>query len=616
MCPNCLQVGGGHFSNFSGKRKLQQGCSHKQRSDGRRAFDHDLERALDRARIASPNGSGEGLGKAEALDVVGHAAQKRRQHERSRFAIDPRRLEQLDPAGGKGNSPIGGERGRRVVADRIEVRNRARRHSDELRERAGTTNRHGIALDVDVAVRERGVNAGRSKRNHRMHLSHAAANRAQRCERLGVDSPCNMHTNSCGMHVLTGGQFFGHRLEIAVTDGEHDHVGLDFSRQRLTSGPQRDLRAGPFQSNGERASNFASSQNEHGGCSFSTHAEARYSRRSPSWDIRTRRLTRRGKQRVKCVQQAHVAIAQTARVRDKACAMRRCISGAILGILFGTTLAFSVVACAVGDGGDESTDIATSDPLDASAGSSNSSGGGYRNPSSTSSSSSSSSSSSASSSSGGGFRDAATPVDSGASKADAGTVKDSGSPGRDASVPPVDAGPAGAKPAAGEVLITEVMYNPSGPEPDEEWIEITNVASASRDLRGLTIKDGSGRTHSISASVHVASGAYVVLARDRAGATAAKLPVSSIVYEYGAGATASGGVLLGNSGSGGVSIYDGSTLVAGSNYGGWYTTDGQSLQLKTPTAAASTAKASWCVSSTAWAAGADKGTPGAASDCP
>src|SRR5262245_45875966 len=58
--------------------------------------------------------------------------------------------------------------------------------------------------------------------------------------------------------------------------------------------------------------------------------------------------------------------------------------------------------------------------------------------------------------------------------------------GADASTPPppppappqTDAGTkttSAAKPAAGEVVITEVMFNPSGPEPKSEWIELTNT---------------------------------------------------------------------------------------------------------------------------------------------
>jgi len=107
-----------------------------------------------------------------------------------------------------------------------------------------------------------------------------------------------------------------------------------------------------------------------------------------------------------------------------------------------------------------------------------------------------------------------------------------------------------------------------------------------------------------------------VLARDRGAATASSVPASSIKYEYGVGVAVSAGVLLGNSASGAVGLFDGSTTIANVAYGGWYTTQGESIQLRTLTSAAGPAKSSWCVSSNAWTTGSDKGTPGAANDCP
>ena len=115
----------------------------------------------------------------------------------------------------------------------------------------------------------------------------------------------------------------------------------------------------------------------------------------------------------------------------------------------------------------------------------------------------------------------------------------------------------GSKPTQGEVLITEVMYDPIGSEPESEWIEIHNRASSARTLTGLTIVDGGNRTHVIGKTVTVAPGAYVVLARSTASAISAKVPAAAIVYEYGAGVSSGAGIQLANGASGGVSLRDG-----------------------------------------------------------
>jgi len=183
--------------------------------------------------------------------------------------------------------------------------------------------------------------------------------------------------------------------------------------------------------------------------------------------------------------------------------------------------------------------------------------------------------------------------------------------------PPVDAAPAVPKPAAGEVLVTEVMYATFTPEPASEWVELHCRATSARTLAGLTLKDGSGRTHTIGAGLTIAPGAYVVLARNKAAAISAKVPGAAIVYEYGTGLPDNAGILLTNAATGGISLLDGATTIAAAPYGGWYSqSGGSSVQLKVLVPAQSTAKASWCLSLTAWTTGSEKGTPGAAEDCP
>ncbi len=197
--------------------------------------------------------------------------------------------------------------------------------------------------------------------------------------------------------------------------------------------------------------------------------------------------------------------------------------------------------------------------------------------------------------------------------------------GSDAGVDPgIDAGDAGGstatKPLPGEVVISEVMYNPSGDETVQEWIEIHNTAATPRLLSGLVLKDGASPVHShtIGPGISIAPGAYVVLARKTSGAMAAKVPTEVIVYDYGAGTLVANQVQLGNSGSGAILLFDGTTEIAQARYGKLglgNAADGQSIQLKTLTYAGAGIAGSWCKSSNPWTAGSDKGTPGAPSDC-
>lgn len=209
-------------------------------------------------------------------------------------------------------------------------------------------------------------------------------------------------------------------------------------------------------------------------------------------------------------------------------------------------------------------------------------------------------------------------VDAGSSaKLDSSVVSSNDDAGEDGPSPPPPPPPAGApKPTQGEVLVSEVMYDPSDDEPATEWIELYNAAAAARTLTGLTLVDGSNRTHVIGSGVTIAAGAYVVLARSTSAAVAAKVPAAAIVHEYGVSSTSSG-VQLANGSSGAVFLKDGTTTIARADYGGWFAlASGRSIQLETLTYAASSSSAGWCLSQTPWASGADKGTPGAASDCP
>ena len=181
----------------------------------------------------------------------------------------------------------------------------------------------------------------------------------------------------------------------------------------------------------------------------------------------------------------------------------------------------------------------------------------------------------------------------------------------------VDAAPALPTPAAGEILITEVMYSTFLPEPASEWIEIYSKATGVRSLSGLTLKDGGGRTHVIAAGLTIAPATYVILSRNKAAAVSAKAPAGAIVYEYGAGLAVNAGIVLANGATGGISLLDGTTTLVSVPYGPWFSqSGGSSIQLKALDAAQESTSAGWCLSLSTWTTGSEKGTPSNASDCP
>jgi hypothetical protein len=202
----------------------------------------------------------------------------------------------------------------------------------------------------------------------------------------------------------------------------------------------------------------------------------------------------------------------------------------------------------------------------------------------------------------------ATPGDGGTTGNDAGSPSDSGAKADTATPPPPP--PVTAQFGAGELLISEVLYNPSGSEPDEEWFEVTNRATSARSLNGLVITDGSGNSYTIPATpaLDVAAQSYVVLARNKAVAISVGVPAAMIVHEY-------VGLTLANGTTGGLTIKKGTTTLASVPFGQWSAAfNGESIQLKTLTAP--NTAGSWCFSSNAWSSGADMGTPGQQADCP
>jgi hypothetical protein len=199
---------------------------------------------------------------------------------------------------------------------------------------------------------------------------------------------------------------------------------------------------------------------------------------------------------------------------------------------------------------------------------------------------------------------------------------------RDAATP-LDAGPpTGDRPKAGELFITEIMYDPSGNEPTDEWFEIFSIATQPVTLNGMLVKDGANRLHILGPTpeMKLAPGDHMVLVRNKPAAVAAGVPSARILGEYGSGDPDTSGILLTNASTGALAMLDGATEIVQVPYGSFGFVQappgGASIQLRVPTAAQAKLATGWCLSTKEWAGQPavrnpkDKGSPGAESSCP
>jgi hypothetical protein len=174
-------------------------------------------------------------------------------------------------------------------------------------------------------------------------------------------------------------------------------------------------------------------------------------------------------------------------------------------------------------------------------------------------------------------------------------------------------------PSLGDLLVTEVMFDPSGAQPQSQWFEIHNVARSPELLSGLAIEDQNGTVAVIASSPPVVAPAlsYIVLVRDRATALANAIPSGSIVYDYGAGVADDAGVHLASDVTGELSLWQASLELADVPYGLWgMDAPGQSVELGPQQLVGADQPWNWCLASNAWAGASDQGTPGQPNDCP
>ncbi len=159
----------------------------------------------------------------------------------------------------------------------------------------------------------------------------------------------------------------------------------------------------------------------------------------------------------------------------------------------------------------------------------------------------------------------------------------------------------------GDLLITEIMFNPSALSDSEgEWIEVFNNSDESINIRDLVIRRGSNNSlHKISTDVIIPSGEYAVLGRT-ANAT------ENVDYVYSTISLSNSGeeLIINTYGTNGI---DGE-VICSVDYGseGFTTSlDGSSLQLNSGITDVSAAMlgTNWCASSISYNTG-DLGTPG------
>lgn len=167
----------------------------------------------------------------------------------------------------------------------------------------------------------------------------------------------------------------------------------------------------------------------------------------------------------------------------------------------------------------------------------------------------------------------------------------------------------GAGVGFGQIVINEFMYDPNPPnDSDAEWFELYNAGGSTVDLEGWTVKDDGSNTFTISGTLEIAAGAYLVLGKistNNGGVT--------LDYDYPNSFSLANGddeiILLDNTSPTPVEqdrvVYD---------INPWPVGNGAALALKSPDLDNNN-RENWCVATTPYGTGA-LGTPGVANDCP
>ena len=158
----------------------------------------------------------------------------------------------------------------------------------------------------------------------------------------------------------------------------------------------------------------------------------------------------------------------------------------------------------------------------------------------------------------------------------------------------------------GDIVITEIMQNPDAvSDTDGEWFEIYNASSHEIDLNGWIIKDQDSDSHTISQSVVIQPGEYLVLGRNANSASNGGVDVA---YQY------SSFYLANSADEIWLLLPDGSTVIDRVEYDGgpnWPDPTGASMYFDGQWADDNNDPQFWKVSQLPWSGSAgDLGSPG------
>lgn len=177
-----------------------------------------------------------------------------------------------------------------------------------------------------------------------------------------------------------------------------------------------------------------------------------------------------------------------------------------------------------------------------------------------------------------------------------------------ACVPSADRAPCTDAIGAGDLVITEVLANPTGPDEGREWFEIYNATDRPLDLAGLSIvhsrPDGSNQAVHHMRPQPLAPGAYLAL-----GDVDPDHRPATLGYGYAGDLGA-----LYNSGGGKLALACGDTVIDAITYDQIEEGHARELGAGVLDASANDDPASWCRADTSFD-GVDRGTPGQPNDC-
>jgi len=159
-----------------------------------------------------------------------------------------------------------------------------------------------------------------------------------------------------------------------------------------------------------------------------------------------------------------------------------------------------------------------------------------------------------------------------------------------------------AEPAliAGDLVITEVMANPAAvSDAAGEWFEVLNTTGSDIDLDGLVLSDDGTNLHTITGTLIISPGAYLVLGNNGDSETNGGY-VADYVYT---------GFSIANT-TDEIVISEGSTEIARLNYTSGFVVSGVSRELAALASSPPYTESDYVLATQTYGAG-DLGTPGA-----